>query len=69
MAKTRRSWNAGRKCKAKTNFAACGQNLVEYAAKQRLPDLGPQRLFALKLTVMVRLGNRTYLVGSSEGTR
>ena len=24
--------NADRKCKAKTNFAACGQNLVEYAA-------------------------------------
>ena len=25
--------NAGRKCKAKTNFAACGQNLGEYTAK------------------------------------
>ena len=25
--------NALRKCKVKTNFAACGQNLGEYAAK------------------------------------
>ena len=27
--------NADRKCKAKTNFAAYGQNLGEYAAKPR----------------------------------
>ena len=32
--------NADRKCKAKTNFAACGQNLGEYTAKPNLPDLG-----------------------------
>ena len=29
--------NADRKCKAKTYFAACGQNLGEYAAKPHLP--------------------------------
>ena len=50
--------NARRKCKAKTNFAACGQNLGEYAAKPNLPGLGLRRLFFLKLTPMVRLGNR-----------
>ena len=31
--------NADRKCKAKTNFAACGQNLGEYTAKPHLPGL------------------------------
>ena len=48
-------WNADRKCKAKTNlpvFAACGQNLGEYAAKPNLPGLGSRRLFFLKLTLM-----------------
>ncbi len=29
--------NADRKCKAKTNFAACGQNLGVYTAKPHLP--------------------------------
>ena len=39
-------WNAHRKCKAKTNFAAYGKpNLGEYAAKPNLPDLGLKRLF------------------------
>ncbi len=33
-------WNAGRKCKAETNFAAYGQNLGVYAAKPNLLDLG-----------------------------
>ena len=33
--------NADRKCKAKTNFAACGKpNLGEYTAKPNLPGLG-----------------------------
>ena len=51
---TRFGWNAGRKCKAKTNFAACGKpNLGEYAAKPNLPGLGLRRLFFLKLTLMV----------------
>ena len=31
--------NADRKCKAKTNFAACGQNLGAYTAKPNLPGL------------------------------
>ncbi len=46
-------WNAGLKCKAKTNFAACGQNLGEYTAKPNLPGLELRRLFFLKLTPMV----------------
>ena len=38
----------------------CRSHLGVYAAKPNLPDLGPRRLLFLKLTLMVRLGNRTY---------
>ena len=48
--------NADRKCKAKTNFAAYGQNLGVYAAKPNLPVLGLR-----KLTPMVPLLNTSIL--------
>ena len=31
-----------------------------FGCKPNLPDLGLKRLVFLKLTIMVRLGNRTY---------
>ena len=44
-------------CEAK--FAACGKpNLGAYTAKQCLPGLGVATVIFLKLTPMVRLGNR-----------
>ena len=38
----------------------------EHTAKPNLPDLGLRRLLFLKLTPMVRLGNRTYRAWGSK---
>ena len=46
--------NADRKCKAKTNFAACGQNLGEYTAMHFASGV-----FA-GVFLRVRRKNRTY---------
>ena len=58
--------NADRKCKAKTNFAACGQNLGVYTAKPPVSVWVPrwfldaEMAIFLKLTPMLQVSNRTY---------
>ena len=39
---------------------------IRFGFKPNLPDLGVKRLFFLKLTLMVRLGNRTYRAWRSK---
>ena len=58
--------NADRKCKAKTNFAACGQNLGVYTAKPNLPGLGTETVAVSKIDTYGAVGMQVVNVKHSH---